>query len=302
MTFARALFYFASEAVVGMRRSWKVGLLATLTIATSLFMCGLFLLVTHNLAGLLSQWRRQARVLVYFQPQVEQSDIARVQKEVQAQAGVAEVRLVTRDEARQRFERIFPSLHGLLEGLGGDPLPASLEIRLGGGDALAQARTWLQRLEDDPAVAMVDDDRDWLNQLEAVIVFLRGLGVLLGAVLLAAAVFTTSSVIRLTLYLYRDEIAVMRLVGATEFYIRGPFYLSGLTQGLLGAAVGLSGLYAAFVVIRPQVPVSVFSAVLEGGFLPPAQIGELLALGAAAGLVGAVVSLRREKEASASNE
>lgn len=302
MTFARALFYFVSEAVVGMRRSWKVGLLATLTIATSLFMCGLFLLVTHNLAGLLSQWREQARVLVYFQPQAESADIARVQNAAKVQAGVTEVRLVSRDEARKRFERIFPSLHGLLEGLGGDPLPASLEIRLGRGDSAARARSWLQRLEADPAVAMVDDDRDWLNQLEAVIVFLRGLGILLGAVLLAAAVFTTSSVIRLTLYLYRDEISVMRLVGATEFYIRGPFYLSGLVQGLLGAAMGLGGLYAAFVAIRPQVPVSLFSAVLEGGFLPPVQIGELLALGAVAGLVGAIVSLRREKEASASSE
>lgn len=300
MTLARALVYFFTEAVVSLRRSWKVGVLATLTIATSLFMCGLFLLVTHNLAGLLAQWRQQARVLVYFEAQADDTQIGRVRREVRAHAGVQDVRLVSQEEATKRFESIFPSLRGLIEGVGGDALPASLEIHLEPGSTLEAARSWLKSLESDPAVTMVDDDRDWLNQLEAVVVFLRGLGLLLGAVLLAAAVFTTSSVIRLTLYLYRDEIAVMRLVGATEFYIRGPFYLSGLAQGLLGAALGLVGLYGAFVVIRPQVPVSLFSAVLEGGFLPPNQIGQLLALGAAAGLLGSIVSLRREKDASVS--
>jgi cell division transport system permease protein len=302
VTLARALFYFLSEAAVSMRRSWKVGILAILTIATSLFMCGLFLLVTHNLAGLLSQWREQARVLIYFQPNTDSGEIARVRQAVAAHRGIGDVRAVSPQEARDRFEKIFPSLRGLVEGVGGGALPASLEIRLVGGPAAAKTRAWLKGLEQDSAVAMVDDDRDWLNQLEAVVVFLRGLGLLLGAVLLAAAVFTTASVIRLTLYLYRDEIAVMRLVGATEFYIRGPFYLSGLAEGLFGAALGLAGLYVAFVVIRPQVPVSVFSAVLEGGFLPPTQIGQLLALGAVAGLLGSIVSLRREKDASLRGE
>lgn len=299
MNLARALIYFLSEALISLRRSWKVSVLATLTIATSLFMCGLFLLVTHNLSGLLSQWRREARVLIYFQGSADGAAIERVRQQVQDRPGVAGVDLISQQEARTRFESIFPSLKGLIEGLGGEPLPASLEIRLEPDASVAAAQGWLKSLEQDPAIAMVDDDRDWLDQLKAVVAFLQGFGVLLGIVLLAAAVFTTSSVIRLTLYLYRDEIAVMRLVGATEFYIRGPFFVSGLLQGLIGAAAGLAGLYGAYSVIRPQVPLSLFSAVLEGGFLPLGSVAQLLALGALAGLVGVMVSLRKEREASA---
>lgn len=302
MTVARALLYFVSEALVSLRRSWKVSVLATLTIATSLFMCGLFLLVTHNLSGLLSQWRREARVLVYFQTDADSAAMDSVRQQVEHRSGVTGVEFVSQQEAKARFESIFPSLKGLMEGLGGEPLPASLEIRLQPGDAGAGAQVWLKGLEREPAISMVDDDRDWLDQLEAVVTFLQGFGVLLAVVLLAAAVFTTSSVIRLTLYLYRDEIAVMRLVGATEFYIRGPFFVSGILQGLIGALVGVAGLYGAYTVIRPQVPLSLFSAVLGGGFLPLAEIGELLALGALAGLVGVMVSLRREREASAVSE
>ena len=89
---------------------------------------------------------------------------------------------------------------------------------------------WLAELRRHPAVDMVDDDRDWLRQLELLVAVFRGVGLTLGALLLAAATLTIASVIRLTAYLYRDEIAVLRLIGATEFYIRGPFYAEGLVQ------------------------------------------------------------------------
>ena len=81
---------------------------------------------------------------------------------------------------------------------------------------------------------MVDDDRDWVAQLEGVLQVIGAVGLGVVAVLMVAAIFTIASVIRLTAYLYRDEIGVMRLVGATELFIRGPFYVEGLLQGLLG--------------------------------------------------------------------
>ena len=105
---------------------------------------------------------------------------------------------------------------------------------------------------------------------------------------------TIASVIRLTAYLYRDEIAVLRLIGATEFYIRGPFYAEGLVQGAAGGTVAMAGLYVAYRLIRPQSDAALLGTVLVGDFLPPAQLIFLLALGAAAGLLGAILSVRRE--------
>jgi cell division transport system permease protein len=128
----------------------------------------------------------------------------------------------------------------------------------------------------------------------------------LGAVLLLTAIFTISSVIRLTAYLYRDEIAVMRLVGATEFYIRGPFYVEGLFQGLAGGLLAVGSLFGIHRLVvgggagspyagSPDAGSPLLASVLAEDFLSPRQVVLLISLGALAGLVGAVTSLRREE-------
>jgi cell division transport system permease protein len=141
---------------------------------------------------------------------------------------------------------------------------------------------------------MVDDDRDWVAQLSAVVAVVRGLGLALGGVLLGAAVFTIGSVIRLTAYLYEEEMTVMRLVGATEFFIRGPFYVEGLLQGLLGGALAAGGLTAAAWAARERLGESLLGRLVAAEPPAPDQLLLLVGLGAAAGLLGAVLSLRRE--------
>ena len=116
----------------------------------------------------------------------------------------------------------------------------------------------------------------------------------LAVLLLGAAVFTIASVVRLISLLYRDEIAVLRLVGATEFFIRGPFYLEGILQGLLGAGVAIGGLYALFLGLGPHLADSIFASVAVARFLTLGESLLLLLFGAAAGLAGAIVSLGRE--------
>ena len=219
-----------------------------------------------------------------------------------APAWVVDLETVTVDQARQRFQEAFPSMSDLLEGWQENPLPPSLEVRLAWDDVPAEElETWLANLRAHPAAMMVDDDRDWLGQLETVVLVLEGFGLLVGGVLLVTAIFTISSIIRLTAYLYRDEIAVMRMVGATEFFIRGPFYFEGLFQGLVGGALSTAGLYVAFGALHQQSE-TLLTGVLADRFLGPGQLVMLVVLGGAAGLVGAVTSLRRETLGPAAGE
>ncbi|MEL7060156.1 MAG: FtsX-like permease family protein, partial [Acidobacteriota bacterium] len=102
------------------------------------------------------------------------------------------------------------------------------------------------------------------------------------------------SVIRLTAYLYEDEIAVMRMVGATEFFIRGPFYLEGALQGLLGGLVAIACLAIGFGALRERMAGSIGSLITQN-FLSIGQLGALVGLGATAGLAGSILSLRRER-------
>jgi len=303
VTFFQALVYFAREAVVNLRRSWKVSLVAILTIAVSLFVGGAFLLLTGNLAEVVEGWRQQMKVVVYLEPGATEEELATVAREVAAAEWVTSVARVSQEEARQRFVRLFPSLSDLLEGWGDEPLPASVEAGFDPRRAGSRAfDAWLDALRQHPVVSMVDDDRDWLAQLGTMVAIARAMGLGLAAVLLAAAVFTIASVVRLTAYLYHDEIAIMRLVGATEFFIRGPFYAEGLLQGTVGALLAGAGLWVAFAVARARVSLGFWAMLLEQGFLSVGQLAVLTLLlavltllGGAAGLFGAVASLRRER-------
>jgi len=293
----QALSYVLREAAWRLRRGWKVSLLAVFTIAVSVFVGGVFLLASGNLARALARWRAETRVVVYLRPGTPAAALARLRAEAaRGPAWVRGVAAVSPAAARARFRSSFPGLADLLRGWGEEPLPATLEIELARDRPLpaAEYERWLAAWRASPEVEMVDDDREWLGQLEGVIAVLRGIGLALGGVLLAAAVITIGSVIRLTAYLHHEEIAVLRLVGATEFFVRGPFYAEGLLQGLLGGAVALAALFAGWQVAQVEARGSLLATLLAARFLTPGQAAALLLLGGAAGLLGAVASLRRE--------
>jgi cell division transport system permease protein len=291
----RAVAYFFAEAVVNLVRSWRISLIAVTTIGVSLFLAGSLMLLTNNLGQVVAEWRREAKVVVYLQAGDQATADGPLGAELRRPPWVEGVQPVTAAEARQRFEGYFPSVADLIQGWGEEPLPASFEVAFDPGkvDAPAFAQ-WVGRLRAHPRVAMVDDDRDWVRQLEGVLRLTRAVGFTLVALLLVAATFTIAAVIRLTAHLYRDEIGVMRLVGATELFIRGPFYVEGLLQGLVGGVVAVAVLYSTYLLLLPHVPMVWIGGALVGSFLPLAQQGLLVALGAVAGLVGAVASLRRE--------
>ncbi len=295
MTFLQAIAYFLREACLSLVRSWKISLLAVTTIAVSLFLGGVFLLVSGNLRQLVDVWQSESKVVIYLQAEPDQTEVERLMRRLRDASWTLGVEAVTADAAHNRFRKAFPSLSDLLEGWDEDPLPASLEVQVDWqqADDRRLISGWIDELRLADTVLAIDDDRDWLSQLATVVYALEALGLVLGLILLATAVFTISSVIRLTAYLYRDEVAVMRLVGATEFFIRGPFYMEGLLQGLAGgstAAVALAGAHA-FVAERWA---DAALGLLVAEFLSPSELLALVGLGGLAGLIGAVASLRRE--------
>jgi len=291
----RAFGYFFREAVVNLLRSWKISLVAVSTIAVSLFIGGALLLLLGNLQRMVAEWRREAKVIVYLRPGVAPGADAALLVLARKPVWVTNVEMVSAAEARRRFVRYFPSVAELVHGWGEEPLPASLEVAFDPRRVEPRAfEAWLQSLRRAPRVGMVDDDRDWVEQLEGVLQVIGAVGLGIVAVLLLAAIFTIASVIRLTAYLYRDEIGIMRLVGATELFIRGPFYVEGLLQGVLGGALAVAGLYLGYLTLLPQAPRTWLAGALTGSFLPPRDQLLLVVLGAVAGLAGAVASLRRE--------
>lgn len=294
MTLLGALVYFLREALVNLLRGWKTSLVAIVTIAVSLLLGGAFLLASRNLLESVERWRREMRIVVYLKPGTPDAVLVQLTADARQAPLVASAQAVSSAAARARFRETFPGLSDLVEGWEEEPLPPSIEVSLrdpGASGAQAWIEAWRRRAE----VEMVDDDREWLGQLETLVALGRGIGLTLAGVLLGAAIFTTGSVIRLTAFLHQEEISILRLVGATEFYIRGPFYTEGLLQGLIGGGLATGGLYLLYQAAAARRAASLVASVLTTGFLTPGQAAFLVLLGGGAGLLGAIASLRRER-------
>lgn len=300
MNLLQAFAYFVREALVGLLRSWRVSLLAVLTIAVSLFLAGGFLLTSGNLARAVATWKQEARLVVYLAENADAAAQAEIERLLREAPWVEAVAFVPPAQGAERFRAAFPSLAELVDDSRYGSLPASFEARQRTPSAAEETayRLWLEQLGRQSAVETLDDDRDWIADVETLLVLVRALGTLLTGVLLGAAVFTIAAVVRLTSFLYRDEIAIMRLVGATEFFIRGPFYLEGVVQGLAGGVAAMAALRTVHAALTPRFGESIVLRLVAQEFLSWRQLAFLVAVGALAGLGGALASLGREQAAS----
>lgn len=299
----RILSYFFREAGQNLLRGWKTSLVAVATITVSLLLCGAAMVAFRNLERAVDGWRREVAVLVYLDPDIDPQQLEDLRFVLAAPRWVETVTEVSAAEASQRFAATFPTLAGQAGVLQGEIFPPSLEADIDPerveDDLFEQ---WLAGLRTHESVLMVDADQEWLDELAGGLRMMRAGGLVIGAVLLLAAALTTSSILRLVARLHEDEIAIMRLVGATELYIRGPFYVEGVLQGLLGGALASLGLAVGFRLLPLPAMQSLWTELFLSRSAGPVEIAELVALGAGVGLLGALLSLRREAVGPVRNE
>jgi cell division transport system permease protein len=289
----RALRYAFEEAFASLWRGRQAGLLSTLTIALALFVLGGFLVVTANLERLGAEWSNAAELSVYLKDDVTSADRRAVEAAVATGDLVSAHEYVSKADALARFKQTFGDLAATVDAAGGNPLPASLEVRLRPGPGMsAGVETLATRLRQMPGVADVRYDRQWLTRVLSAITVIRGVGLVLGSVLTIAAALTVANVVRLALYARREELEIMNLVGAPQAYVRGPFVMEGVLQGGIGALVALLALGAAFVAIRGRYLAPLASALNISSihFLPVELCVVLVAGGMAVGCLGGLVA------------
>lgn len=295
MSLLQALAYFFVEATRTLLSNWRSSMVAVGTCALSLFVGGFFLMVGANVAGTVEDWQESMKISVFLAGDPGAAELERLRAAVAAAPWIESAEIVGRAEARERFDLAFPSVAEALGDQTDLDLPASIEgvLRAGQIDELALAE-WVRALEEDEFIDAVDDDRDWIGSLRKVAVWSRTAGVGLGLALLIAAALTIAAVVRLVAVQYLDEISVLRLVGATEFFVRGPFVAEGILQGFCGSAVSLLALAATRWALVREGGDALWVDLAFGGFLTMSQVLAIVALGTAAGLAGALFAIRRE--------
>lgn len=235
------LRYFVADALDEWRHSPGVNLVATATLMFAIFIAGLVVLVLANVAQSIVRLGNEAPVEVYLKDDVAESVRGDLIARLGKVPGIAEVRFVSKDESLRRFRESFGDLADLTADLGTNPLPASIEARLAPGlDSEEIAASVSRTLAGSDGIEEIRYDRAWLERVDALLRLARVGGAGLALLVFGAVAFVMANVLRLAVYARRDEIEIMLLVGASPGFVRGPFLVAGLFQGL---AASLSSLF-----------------------------------------------------------
>ncbi|MBI2524489.1 MAG: ABC transporter permease [Candidatus Rokubacteria bacterium] len=290
------LAFLVGEAMRDLRRAGRVGLSAVLLITLSLAALGGFWLVSLNLERAVTQWRERLRVVAYLREEPRSEAVAELLRKVQALPGVQHVRYVSRNEALDSLKRTLGAQSSVVDQLPRNPLPASVEVTPDEVTATPDGtRALVQQLVALPEVEEVQGGAEWVESLAQWrrLFQLTGLGV--GAVLALAAILTVTTATTLVLYVRRDEMEIMRLVGATERVIRLPLLLQGMAQGLMGAVIALGVLESGYVLLAPRLEplLKLTLGLSRAVFLSAPEMLLLLGGGAVLGALGGVLAKGR---------
>ena len=288
------LRYFAADAWDECRHSPGVNLLALTTLTASLFLAGLVLLAMTNVESRVSEERRAVPFEVYLTDDVRQAERRALERQLAAESGVARVEYVDKSEALRRYREWAQEMAALAGELDSNPLPASIEVFLDPGPGVEDTAERLRAtLAEADGVDDVRFDLDWLQRLQSMIDQARFGGLMMALVVFSAVVLVMASVLRLAVYARRDEIDIMLLVGATPTFVRGPFLVAGLVQGLVASAIALGIVEGVRRLALAQSDAAAAVSLVLGRALPLEFTGIVVLVGLVVSLTSAVLAVRR---------
>lgn len=284
--------YFIAEVLRSLKRNSWMSFASIGTVAVSLFVLGVFLILVLNMNRMASALESQVQISVYLEDNLKKADIESLEKDINNMQGIETVKFVSRDEAKERLAERLGDQKYLLDALGDkNPLPNAFEITVARPDMVETAATALDKMA---GVESAKYGQDVVEHLFDITRLMRIFGLLLMVLLAGATLFIISNTIRLTVFARRKEIAIMKYVGATDWFIRWPFLLEGVVLGFIGgliAAVALRSFYAAMAA-KIYNTLAFFPLMPQYPFMNYVTIAIILA-GMVIGATGSTISLKR---------
>lgn len=286
--------YFLKKALEHFRINPFLSLVTLSSIAISMLILGLFVLIYLSIQQYLQQWGDELRITAYLYDTLSQQQIQELRSEITAWPEVDETVFISKTHALARFRTGLGEYAGILEGLKENPLPASLVLKLNSeGQPNAAVEELAARLESVPGVSEVQYGKRWMAKLRVFLDVVKLAGITVGGLLLLATMFVVSNTVKLTFYSRQDELEIMRLVGATDFFIKAPFLIEGLLHGLFGALLAAGILLLLLMLLFSHLDLPVKIAMMPGSLLSVQVVLGFLSLGILLGILGSAVSLRR---------
>jgi cell division transport system permease protein len=287
--------YAVQESVTNIRRNMFITVAAILVVGVSLFLGGSALLLQHATARASDQWTSQVEVAVFLATDISPDERDQLQKDLLAMPEVSRVTYESKSAAYDRFRRLFANQPDIVNNTSPDALPESFRVKLRDPHKFGVIR---DRLEGRPGVYQIRDERQTVHELFRATETQRKVSLVNAIVVFIAAILLIATTIRMAIYSRRKEIGIMKLVGATNWFVRIPFMMEGIVQGLIGGvlAVGMLLLPPARSLLSSTGPQLAFSQsfrfqVTYGDILLYGTF--LIAAGILFGVLGSLFGLRK---------
>ena len=290
------LFYFVRESLRSIRHNRFTHLVAIGTITFALLTFGIFIITVINLNQIFDDWENRIHLIAYLDDNASTEEIKKASEQIARLPQIENVTYVSKAKAFNILKESLKDQDGMLENLEENPLPASLEIQLEEEFRNPQSlKTIVYEVKKTSKISDVEYGQDWLVRFSAFISIVKLVGISIGGFLMLATILIISNTIKLTIYSRKEEIEIMKLVGATNFFIQVPFFLEGLIQGLAGSLLALGILYISYKILIVKV-ISDYSLYLGASnlvFLPQNLVIALICFGVLLGMLGCVLSMGR---------
>jgi cell division transport system permease protein len=292
--------YFVGEAFSSFRRNWVMSLVAVTIIYISLLLVGTFFLTGAIVNRVMSSFEQKVSISIFLKDGAAPADVQTLQGDVQKDPRISSVSYVSKAQALERFKERTKNSPQLVEQLRGNPLPASLEIQLKDPRTVQTVVTTIKANATLAKVIPKDAETDvrWgqniVENLFAATGIVRSAVLVFVIMLLVVSLILIGNTIRLAIFSRRKEIGIMRLVGASNWFIRTPFLLEGVIQSVTGALLAVLTLYAAQALVVPWLQRNLRFLPVEISGATLGQLAALLLLSAVLiGLAGSGEAVRR---------
>lgn len=288
----RTTEYFVREVGISLIRNRWMTFASIGTVAVSLFILGMFLMIVLNMTRLASELESQVQISVYLNDALTDEGRAEVEKMMRDMRSISNIEYIPKDKARKRLEERLGDQSYILDALGdSNPLPNSYEVTVRKPD---QVQSTAIAIADLYGVDEAKYGQDVATHLFDVTRLLRLFGLMLILLLTGATIFIISNTIRLTVFARRKEIAIMKYVGATDWFIRIPFLLEGVTLGFIGGSIASISLRSFYSMIADKIysTLAFFPLMPQYPFVNYLTLAMIIS-GMMIGMIGSTISLKR---------
>ena len=290
---SQALIIGFQATITNVRANMQTFLISVVTIAISIGILGVFLIIFFNLNGFLASWNKQVQLIVYLEDNISPAQKSNLEVMFKENSRVQSTEEVTKDKAWQDFRQIQAEKSGLEFDLGFNPLPSSYKLRFKLSDnRLIHISKFAEIVKGKPGVESVEYGKIWIARYEKFMVFCRVFLMATGALLSFGLILIISNTIRLSIYSRQDEIELMLLIGATPGFVKIPFLLEGFLQGLCGSilSLGLIGVTYYYLKSQFQIYIDSIARGVDFQFISQPFLFSLVGLSVLIGLVASYIS------------